>query len=84
MASPVVQSHQYLSPQRKDTTVNKRVSVQSPRHFPSGTLCLSPILNSDSLSAGFLTIGSNSKDDDNKVVEVVKEPLWRGLSAESW
>ncbi len=83
MASPVVQSHQYLSPQRKDTTINKRVSVQLPHHFPSRTLSPSPSLDSDSLSAGIPTIGSNSKDNDDKVVEVVKQPLQRGLSAKS-
>jgi hypothetical protein len=33
--SPVAQSHQYLSPQRKGTTVNKRVSAQLPRYFTS-------------------------------------------------
>ena len=60
-ASPAVQLHQYLSPQRKNTTITKRVSVQLPRHFPSKTSSLSPSSDSDSLSAGILMIGSDLK-----------------------
>ncbi len=77
MVSPVAQSHQYLSPQRKDTTANKRVSVQSPTHFPSDTVTLSGSLESDSLSDGILTIGSES-DDKDKVVEVVEQHVRHG------
>jgi hypothetical protein len=89
--SPVAQSHQYLSPQRKGTTVkkrrkgttvNKRVSVQSPRHFPSDTLTLSGSLESDSFSEGVLTIGSNSNDED-KVEEVLEHHVCRGTCAKS-
>ena len=79
--SPVAQPHLYLSPQRKDTTINKRVSVQSPQHFPSKNLSLSGSLASETQSDGALTIGSDS-DNRDKEVEVVDNPIRQGTCAE--
>ncbi len=79
--SPVAQLHQYLLPQRKDTTVNKWVSVQSRRHFPSNTLTLSGSLESDFLSDGILTNGSDS--NNKELVEVVEHHVCPGTCTKS-
>jgi hypothetical protein len=71
--SPIAPLHSYLSPQRKGITVNKRVSVQLPRHLSSKTLFSSGSLTSGSVNNGVLMIGNKS---DNKEVdlEVVDKP----------
>jgi hypothetical protein len=63
--SPAVLLHSYLSPQRRAATANKRVTVQLPKSFPAGASLLRGS-ESDSCSAGVLTLGEDTSNDKQR------------------
>ncbi len=82
VAGVAVLSHSYLSPQRKGTTANKRLSVRFPGRFSDhqAEFLSSNSSSSGSLSKGVLTIGDDSEDGESRYHPVNR--TLRGNSAE--
>ncbi len=84
MAGAAAPSYLYLSPQRKGTTANKRLSDQSPGCFSNHRVdsSSSKSFSSRSLSKGILTIGKDSDDGKSGYQSIDRTP--RGNCAEPW
>jgi hypothetical protein len=94
VAGAAALSHLYLSPQRKGTTANKRLSVQSPGCFSNHWVdsSSSKSFSSGSLSKGVLTIGEDSDDGKSGYQSIDSTPCgdcaepcgghWYGTPAE--